>query len=49
MKSEASTPEKRVKGIETNIQEEMWRFIATTLKQGLRRLLENLPQFQQKS
>ena len=42
MKSPAATLEKRVKEIETNVQEEMWKFIATTLKQGLRRLLENL-------
>jgi len=42
MKSPAATPEKRVKETEVNVQEEIWKFIATTLKQGLRRLLEGL-------
>ena len=42
MKSPQATPEKRVKEIETNVQDEVWKFIAATLKQGLRRLLENL-------
>jgi len=42
MKSPAATPEKRVKETEVNFQEEIWKFIAATLKQGLRRLLEGL-------
>jgi hypothetical protein len=28
----AATPEKRVKESEVNVQEEMWKFIAATLK-----------------
>jgi len=42
MKSPAATPEKRVKETEVNVQEEIWKFIAATLKQGLKRLLEGL-------
>ena len=42
MKSPAATPEKGVKETEVNVQEEIWTFIAATLKQGLRRLLEGL-------
>ena len=42
MKSPAATPEKRVKETEINVQEEIWKFIAATLKQGLRHLLEGL-------
>ena len=42
MKSPAATPEKRVKETEINVQEEIWKFIAATLKQGLKRLLEGL-------
>jgi putative transposase len=42
MKSSVATPEKRVKETEVNVQEEIWKFIASTLKQGLKRLLENL-------
>lgn len=42
MKSPIATPEKRVKETEKNVQEEIWGFIAATLKQGLRRLLESL-------
>ena len=42
MKSPVATPEKRVKETEVNVQEEIWRFIASTLKQGLKRLLESL-------
>ena len=42
MKSLAATPEKRVKEIEVNVQEEIWKFIAATLKQGLKSLLEGL-------
>jgi putative transposase len=42
MKSPAATPEKRVKQTEVNVQDEIWKFIAATLKQGLRRLLEGL-------
>jgi putative transposase len=42
MKSPAATPEKRVKEAEVNVQEEIWKFIATTIKQGLKRLLEGL-------
>ena len=42
MKSPAATPEKRVKETEVNVQEEVWKFIAKTLKQGLKRLLESL-------
>jgi putative transposase len=42
MKSPVATPEKRVKETEINVQEEIWRFIANTLKQGLKRLLESL-------
>ena len=42
MKSSVATPEKRVKETEVNVQEEIWRFIASTLKQGLKRLLESL-------
>lgn len=42
MKSPQATPEARVKEIEKNVQEEVWRFIAVTLKQGLKRLLEAL-------
>lgn len=42
MKSPTATPEKRVKQTEVNVQDEIWKFIAATLKQGLRRLLEGL-------
>lgn len=42
MKSPVATPEKRVKETEVNVQEEIWKFIASTLKQGLKRLLESL-------
>jgi len=42
MKSPAATPEKRVKETEVNVQEEIWKFVAATLKQGLRHLLEGL-------
>ena len=42
MKSPTATPEKRVKETEVNVQEEIWKFIAATLKQGLKRLLEGL-------
>jgi putative transposase len=42
MKSPAATLEKRVKETEVNVQEEIWKFIAITLKQGLKRLLEGL-------
>jgi len=42
MKSPVATQEKRVKETEKNVQEEIWKFIATTLNQGLKRLLENL-------
>jgi hypothetical protein len=42
MKSPIATPEQRVKETEKNVQEEMWKFIAVTLKQGLKRLLESL-------
>lgn len=42
MKSPAATPEKRVKETEVNVQREVWKFIAVTLKQGLRHLLEGL-------
>ncbi|MFQ5917548.1 MAG: IS256 family transposase [Candidatus Binatia bacterium] len=42
MKSPQATPETRVRETEKNVQEEMWKFIAATLKQGLRHLLENL-------
>lgn len=42
MKSPQATLEARVKEIETNVQEEMWKFIAATVKLGLKRLLESL-------
>ena len=42
MKSPVATPEKRVKETEINVQEEIWEFIAATIKQGLKRLLEGL-------
>ena len=42
MKSPVATPEKRLKETEVNVQEEVWKFIASTLKQGLKRLLESL-------
>jgi putative transposase len=42
MKSPAATPEKRVKQTEVNVQDEIWKFIAATLKHGLKRLLEGL-------
>ena len=42
MKSPAATPEQRVKETEKNVQEEMWKFIAATLKKGLKRFLESL-------
>jgi hypothetical protein len=42
MKSQTATPEKRVKETEVNVQDEIWKFIAATLKQGLRHLLEGL-------
>ena len=42
MKSPIATPEQRVRETEKNVQEEMWGFIAATLKRGLRRLLQNL-------
>lgn len=40
MKSPAATSEKRVQETEVNVPEEIWKFIAATLKQGLKRLLE---------
>jgi len=42
MKSPVATPEKRVKETEVNVQEEIWKFIAATLKKGLKHLLEGL-------
>ena len=42
MKSPVATPEKRVKETEANVQDEVWKFIGATLKQGLKRLLESL-------
>jgi len=42
MKSPAATLEKRVKETEVNVQGEIWKFIAATLKQGLKHLLEGL-------
>jgi transposase-like protein len=42
MKSPVATPRQRVKETEKNVQEEIWKFIAATLKQGLKHLLENL-------
>jgi transposase-like protein len=42
MKSPAATPDKRVKETEVNVQEEIWKFIAATLKRGLKHLLEGL-------
>lgn len=42
MKSPAATPDKRVKETEVNVQEEIWEFIAVTLKKGLKHLLEGL-------
>jgi transposase-like protein len=42
MKSPVATPENRVKETEVNVQEEIWKFVASTLKQGLKRLLESL-------
>lgn len=42
MKSPVATPKQTVKKTERNLQEEMWKFIAATLNQGLRRLLLHL-------
>ena len=42
MKSSIATPEKRVRETERNVQEEIWKFIAATLRQGLRKLVEGL-------
>ena len=42
MKLPQATLEKRIEETEENVQEEMWRFIAATIKQGLKHLLENL-------
>ena len=42
MKSPAATTKQRLKETEVNVQEEVWKFISATLKQGLRRLLEGL-------
>ena len=42
MKSPTATPEKRVRQTEVNVQDEIWKFVAATLKQGLKRLLEGL-------
>ena len=42
MKSPIATLEKRVKETEANVQEEIWKFIGATLKQGLKRFLESL-------
>ncbi len=42
MKSPAAAPEKKVKETEVNVREEIWKSIAATLKQGLKRLLEGL-------
>ena len=42
MKSSMATPEKRVRETERNVQEEIWKFIAATLRQGLRKLVEGL-------
>ena len=42
MKSPIATPEQRVRETEKNVQGEIWEFIAATLKQGLKRLLESL-------
>ena len=36
MESPQATPKQRVRETEKNVQEEMWKFIAATLKQGLR-------------
>ena len=42
MKSPVATPEKSVKETEVNVQEEIWKSIASTLKRGLKLLLESL-------
>jgi putative transposase len=42
MKSPVATPEQRVKETEKNVQQEMWRFIATILNIGLKKFLEDL-------
>ncbi len=42
MKSPAATPEQRVKDTEENVPEEVWGFIAATLKEGLKWLRESL-------
>ena len=42
MKSPVATPKQIVRETERNVQEEIWEFIATTVKQGLKRLLESL-------
>ena len=42
MKSQVATSEKRVREVEKNVQEEMWQFIAGTIKQGLKQFMENL-------
>ena len=42
MKSPLAAPEQRIKETEKNVQEEIWKFIAGTLKQGLKRFLESL-------
>jgi len=42
MKLPQATLEKRIEETEENVQEEMWKFIAATIKQGLKHLLENL-------
>ena len=42
MKPHVATPKQRVRQPERNVQDEIWKFIAATVKQGLKRLLENL-------
>ncbi len=42
MKSSIATPEQRVRETEGNVQEEIWKFIAATLRQGLRKLVQGL-------
>ena len=42
MKSQGATTKQRIKETERNVQEEIWHFINTMLKQALKRFLESL-------
>jgi len=49
MKSSAATPEKRIKETEQNVQEEMWKLIGITVRQGIKHFLEGIMEDEVKS